>query len=76
MATAKTKAPETTGEEHKYLRHLIDQKIPVRVRLDDGSEVAGVIEYIDINLVRLTRDGQPNLFIYKDNIRYMSEIGK
>ena len=76
MATAKTKAPESTGEELKYLRHLIDHKIPVRVRLDDGSEVSGVIEYIDVNLVRLTREGQPNLFIYKDNIRYMSEIGK
>ena len=74
MATAKTKAPESTGEELTYLRYLIDKKIRVRVSLDDGSEVSGVIEYIDVNLIRLTREGLPNLFIYKDNIRYMHEI--
>ena len=74
MATAKTKAPESTGEENKYLRHLIDKKIPVCVQLDDRSEVSGVIEYVDVNLVRITREGKPNLFIYKDNIKYMYEI--
>ena len=73
MATAKTKAPESTGDEYRYLRHLIDKKIPVTIQLDDRSEVSGVIEYLDVNLIRLTREGAPNLFIYKNNIKYIYE---
>src|SRR4051812_22576724 len=39
--------PEQTFEEVRYLKHLIDQKIPICVKLSDGEEVTGVIEYYD-----------------------------
>ncbi len=38
--------------------------------------VRGWIEYYDKNMVRLTREDQPNLFIFKHEIMYISEDGK
>ena len=72
--TGKTKAPEQTLEEIKYLRHLIDNRIPVRVRLSDNQEMDGVIEFYDANFIRLTREGAPNLFLFKHDIKYLYEL--
>lgn len=71
--TAKTKAPEQTFEEVKYLRQLVDTQKKVRIRLEGDSEVSGVIEFYDQNLIRLTRSGEPNLFLYKHDIKYLYE---
>jgi host factor-I protein len=74
MASSKTKAPEQTFEESKYLRRLVDSRTPVRLKLADDSELAGVIEFFDESFLRLTRDGEPNLFIYKHDVKYLWEI--
>lgn len=73
VSKAKTKAPEQTFEEVKYLRYLIDKAIPVRIRLSSNEEVAGVIEFYDSNFIRVTRNGAPNLFLYKHDIKYLYE---
>jgi host factor-I protein len=39
----------------------------------DGEEVVGVIEYYDQSFIRLTRQGLPNLFIFKQDIKYLQE---
>ncbi len=65
--------PETTNKEVEYIKQLIEAHTPVRVRLDDNSEVSGVIEYYDRGFIRLTREGQPNLLIFKDKIKYLYE---
>jgi sRNA-binding regulator protein Hfq len=70
---AKTKAPEQTFEEVKYLRYLIEKAIPVRIRLSSNEEVVGVIEFYDANFIRITRDNAPNLFLYKHDIKYLYE---
>jgi len=70
---ARTKAPEQTFEEVKYLRHLIENQIPVRIRLSSNEEVVGVIEFYDANFIRLTRDKGPNLFLFKHDIKYLYE---
>jgi len=70
---AKTKAPEQTFEEVKYLRRLIENEIPVRIRLSSNEEVVGTIEFFDVNFIRLTRKDGPNLFLYKHDIKYLSE---
>ena len=70
---AKARAPEQTFEEVRYLKYLIDNEIPVRVKLVDNQEVSGTIEYYDISFIRLTRRGEPNLFIYKHEIKYLYE---
>lgn len=67
------KAPEQTFQEVKYLRHLIDHAIPVRLRLSDNSEVTGLIEFYDANFIRITRTGEPNLFVFKHDIKYLYE---
>jgi hypothetical protein len=59
---SQAKAPDQTFEEVKYLRHLIDDHVPVRVRLSDNQEVNGVVEFYDANFIRITRTGEPNLF--------------
>jgi host factor-I protein len=67
------RAPEHTFEEAKYLKRLIESATPVRVKMADGEEVKGIIEYYDQSFIRLTRDGQPNLFIFKHDINYLLE---
>jgi host factor-I protein len=69
-----TKAPEQTFEEVKYLKRLIEDRVPVRVRLSDNQEVQGIIEFYDTNFIRVTRDGEPNLFLFKHDIKYLYEI--
>ncbi len=69
-----TKAPEQTFEEVKYLKRLIDDLVPVRVKLSDNQEVEGTIEFYDANFIRLTRESGPNLFLFKHDIKYLYEI--
>jgi sRNA-binding regulator protein Hfq len=71
---SKTRAPEQTLEEYKYLRRLADQAIPVRVRLSDNQDVEGTVEFFDENFIRITRKNAPNLFLFKHDIKYLMEI--
>lgn len=73
---SKTPPPGETGQEALYLRSLSDRQVPVAIKLRDGETVRGWIEYFDDGMLRLTRDGQPNLFIYKHQIRTITESGK
>ena len=67
--------PEETSEEAVYLRSLTEKQKPVSIKLADGEVVQGWIEYYDKNMVRLTRDDKPNLFIFKHEIMYILEDG-
>ena len=73
---AKTLPPGDTGQEALYLRSLSERQVPVSIKLSDGEVVRGWIEYFDNSMVRLTREGQPNLFIYKSQISTISEVGR
>jgi host factor-I protein len=72
----KSPPPGETGEEALYLRSLSERQVPVHVKLRDGEVVSGWIEYFDDRMIRLTREGKPNLFIYKDQIRTITEHGR
>jgi RNA chaperone Hfq len=74
MAKSKTRAPEQTQEERRYLKGLVDRRIPVRIRLTDDEEVEGTIEFFDEYFIRLTRPRGSNLFIYKHDIKYLMEL--
>jgi host factor-I protein len=65
-----------TGQESLYLRFLSEKQVRVTVKLRDGESVSGWIEYFDETMIRLTREGRPNLFIYKQQIRTISERGR
>ena len=73
---SKTPPPGETGQEGLYLRSLSDRQVIVNIKLRDGETVRGWIEYFDDSMLRLTREGQPNLFIYKNQIRTISEAGR
>ena len=68
------KAPAHTLEEGRYLQDLIDQRTPVRLHLLDDSELEGTVEFYDARFLRLTREGEPNLFVFKHDIKYLYEI--
>jgi host factor-I protein len=72
----KSPPPGETGQEALYLRSLSERQVPVHVKLRDGETVSGWIEYFDDRMIRLTREGKPNLFIYKNQIRTITEHGR
>lgn len=69
----KTPPSGETGQEALYLKSLSDRQVPVHIKLRDGEQVSGWIEYFDDMMLRLTREGKPNLFIYKAQIRTVAE---
>ena len=71
----KTPPPEETFEEVAYLKWLGEKQKAVNVKLVDGEIVRGWIEYYDRNMIRLTREGAPNLFIFKHEVMYIAEGG-
>ena len=66
-------ARSNTQQEVAYLRRLIDGLVTVSIKIKGGEEVTGVIEYYDTTFIRLTRQGRPNLFIFKKDILYVTE---
>ena len=73
---SKTPPPGETGQEMLYLRSLSDRQVTVAIKLRDGETVRGWIEYFDEGMLRLTREGKPNLFIYKHQICTITETGR
>lgn len=70
---SKTPPPEETFEEAAYLKLLGEKQKLVSIKLQGGEVVRGWIEYYDRNMLRLTREGAPNLFIFKSEILYIAE---
>jgi host factor-I protein len=72
----RTSPPDETFEEAAYLKALGEKQKVVSLKLADGEVVRGWIEYYDKNMVRVTRENGPNLFIFKHEIVYIAEDGK
>jgi host factor-I protein len=70
---ARITPPEETSQEAAYLKSLGEKQKPVTIKLADGEVVHGWIEYYDKNMLRLTREDGPNLFIFKHEIMYIAE---
>ena len=71
---SQAKAPDRTFLEVRYLQQLVDDRIPVRVRMSDNQEVEGVIEFYDSSFIRLSREGVPNLFLFKQDLKDIYEL--
>lgn len=65
--------PEQVSSEAEYLRRLAQAQTPVVVQLRSGETIKGFIEYYDQRFIRLTRRGAPNLFVFKQDIKYFYE---
>jgi host factor-I protein len=71
----RTPPAEETFEEANFLKTLGEKQKPVSIKLMDGQTLSGWVEYYDKHMIRLTREGAPNLFIYKHEIMYIAEDG-
>jgi len=63
--------PEVTNAENYYYIKQMAARTPMVVKLTDGEEIRGVIEWYDKQCVKVHRQDGPNLLILKHSIKYM-----
>jgi host factor-I protein len=68
--------PEQTNAENFYYQKQMQSKTPMVIVLRDGEEIHGMIEWYDKSCLKVTRNGQTNLLIYKPAIKYMFKEGE
>lgn len=61
---------ETFAENYYYIKQM-NKKTPMIVVLADGETLMGYIEWYDKNCIKLNREKDPNLLIYKSSIKYL-----
>ncbi len=61
---------ETYSENYYYLKQ-INNRTPMVIVLNDGEEIRGVIDWYDAFTIKLRREGEPNLMIFKHSIKYI-----
>ncbi len=72
-ATAQRKRvpPEQTNAEQYYYLKQMTGRTTMVVKLVDGEEIRGVIEWYDKDCIKVNRDDRPNLLIPKPSIKYL-----
>lgn len=70
-AQKKRVPPEQTHAEQYYYLKQMTSRTPMVVRLIDGEEIRGIIEWYDKTCIKVNRDRKPNLLIPKHVIKYM-----
>jgi RNA chaperone Hfq len=68
--------PEQTHAESFYYVKQMQARTPVKIVLMDGEVLNGTIEWYDRDCIKLTRNGNPNLLIYKHSIKYLHKEGE
>lgn len=63
--------PSETNAETFYYKKQMDARTRMVVVLLDDEEVEGTIEWYDTNALKINRQDEPNLLIYKNNIKYI-----
>ena len=66
--------PEQTNAENFYYLKQMQAKTPMMFVLQDGETFEGIIEWYDKSCLKIHRDGQPNLLLYKPSIKYMYKV--
>lgn len=61
---------QTNAESFYYLKQM-QARTPVVVRLVDGEELRGWIEWYDRDAIKLNRENAPNLLLQKRAIKYL-----
>ncbi len=67
----KTPPAEQTHAEGFYYQKQMQAKTVMVLVMQDGEELEGIIEWYDKNCIKMNRIDEPNLVIYKSNIKYM-----
>ena len=60
----------TTQAEASYLLQAVASRSTLVVRFLGGVELRGRIDYYDRDCIKLQREGQPDLLLRKDKIKY------
>jgi len=68
--------PDQTYAENFYYVKQMQARTPVAVVLKDGEMLRGTVEWYDRDCIKLTRNGDPNLLIYKHCIKYVYKDGE
>ncbi len=63
--------PEQTNAEAFYYLKQMQARTPIVVRLIDGEEIRGWIEWYDKDVLKVNREGAPNLLVPKHAIKYL-----
>src|SRR5262245_55262255 len=61
---------QTNAESFYYLKQM-QNKTPMVVVMLDGQQLRGIIEWYDRTCIKVNREAEPNLLVYKHSIRYM-----
>ena len=67
----KATPPDQTNAENFYYLKQMQSKTLMSLVLRDGEVLKGVIEWYDKGCLKVNREGDPNLLIFKSNIKYM-----
>ena len=70
-AMKKNAPPDQTNAENFYYLKQMQSKTPMTIVLKDGETLKGVIEWYDKTCLKVNRDGEPNILVFKSNIKYM-----
>jgi host factor-I protein len=67
----KVTPPDQTNAENFYYLKQMQSKTPMTIVLKDGETLKGIIEWYDKGCLKVNREGEPNLLVFKSNIKYM-----
>lgn len=70
-AQRKKMPPEQTSAEQYYYLKQMSSRTPVVVKLMDGEEICGIIEWYDKDCIKVNRETEPNVLIPKHAIKYL-----
>jgi host factor-I protein len=68
--------PEITHAENFYWVKQMQSHTAMAVVLEDGEILRGSVEWYDRDCIKLTRQGSPNLLIFKRVIKYVYKDGE
>jgi sRNA-binding regulator protein Hfq len=66
--------PEQTHAENYYYKKQMEAKTQMVLILHDGTELRGTIEWYDKGCIKLHRNGEPNLLVFKHSIKYLHKV--
>jgi sRNA-binding regulator protein Hfq len=68
--------PEITHAENFYWIKQMQSRTPMAIVLESGETLHGIVEWYDRDCIKLTRQGSPNLMIFKRTIKYVHKDGE
>jgi host factor-I protein len=71
LPSKKPAPPEITHAENFYWVKQMQSRTSMSVVLDSGEVLHGIIEWYDRDCIKVTREGAPNLMVFKRHIRYV-----